>query len=217
MPSVAARRRTAGRSSAPRIYCAGPLFAPAERTEMAAIAGTLEQAGFAVFLPQRDGLVFADALRELVRGGYTREEAAPLVQRAIFWLECHEVLVDCRGLVLNGNGRVPDEGAVAAAAMAWTAGLPVVLYKDDDRGLLQGLDHPLVAGLAGFVRVTSLPEIAYAFTKLLARRAPVPALPRALRAGLRQGKKLAQLLAGDRSATDLPAAIVSLVREAGQH
>jgi nucleoside 2-deoxyribosyltransferase len=182
---------------------------------MAAIAGALEQAEFSVFLPQRDGFVFAEVQRELTRGGYAPDETAPMVQRAIFWLECYEMLVGCQGLVLNLNGRVPDEGAVAEAAMAWTAGLPVVAYKDDNRSLIQGYDNPVVAGFAGFVRVTTLPEIAYAFTKLLARRlAPSGVLPRSLRPALQQGKKLSRALADCSSPADIAATIVSVVREA---
>jgi nucleoside 2-deoxyribosyltransferase len=53
----------------PRIYCAGPLFNRAEQEEMAEIARTLADAGFSVFLPHRDGFVFADVHREFLRGG----------------------------------------------------------------------------------------------------------------------------------------------------
>ena len=51
----------------PRIYCAGPLFNRAEQEEMAEIARTLAGAGFSVFLPHRDGFVFADVHREFLR------------------------------------------------------------------------------------------------------------------------------------------------------
>jgi nucleoside 2-deoxyribosyltransferase len=215
-PTTASRRRKRGTTSAAaRIYCAGPLFNEAERREMAAIAGVLESAGFTAFLPHRDGFVFADVVRELVRGGYKAAEAAPMVQRAIFWLDCYETLVGCQGLVLNLNGRVPDEGAVAEAAMAWTAGLPVVVYKDDVRSHILGYDNPLVAGLGGFVRVTTLPEIAYAFTQLLARKRPgAPALARSVRTTLERGKRLSGALAGCASPADIAAAIIRLIRQA---
>jgi hypothetical protein len=182
---------------------------------MAAIADVLESAGFGVFLPHRDGFVFADVVRELVRGGYKAAEAAPMVQRAIFWLDCYETLVGCQGLVLNLNGRVPDEGAVAEAAMAWMAGLPIVLYKDDVRSHILGYDNPLVAGLGSFVRVTTLPEVAYAFTQLLPRRLPAaPAFPKGVRTTLERGKRLSRALADCASPADIAAAIIRLIREA---
>ena len=55
-----------------------------------------------------------------------------------------EVLEACQGLVLNMNRRVPDEGAVAEAAMAWVAGKATVLYKAASGSLIQGSDNPLV-------------------------------------------------------------------------
>lgn len=213
MPTPPSRRSR--NAPTPRIYCAGPLFTPSERAEMAAIAEALAQAGLRVFLPHRDGFVFADVQRELLRGGYDRDEAAPMVQRAIFWLDAYEVLVGCQGLVLNMNGRVPDEGAVAEAAMAWTAGLPVVLYKDDSRSLIQGYDNPLISGLGGFVRVSTLPEIGYAFAHLFkAKRPAAPALPRSLRPVIERGRRFARALAECKGPADIASAVVAVVREA---
>lgn len=182
---------------------------------MAAIAEAIAQAGFRVFLPHRDGFVFADVQRELLRGGYDRDEAAPMVQRAIFWLDTYEVLVGCQGLVLNMNGRVPDEGAVAEAAMAWTAGLPVVLYKDDNRSLIQGYDNPLVSGLGSFVRVSTLPEIGYAFAQVFKGTRPSPpVLPRALRPVIERGRRFSRALADCTTPADIASTVVALVREA---
>jgi len=93
-----------------------------------------------------------------------------------------EVLEACQGLVLNMNRRVPDEGAVAEAAMALVAGKATVLYKAASGSLIQGSDNPLVLGLGNFVSVSTIPEIAYAFTQLFRARRPGPEaqLPRAL-------------------------------------
>lgn len=218
MPSLPRARaaRSATRAARPRIYCAGPLFTPHERAEMAAIAESLAQAGFGVFLPHRDGFVFADVYAELLRGGYERDEAAPMVQRAIFWLDAYEVLAGCQGLVFNLNGRVPDEGGVAEAAMAFTAGLPVVLYKDDSRSAIQGYDNPLVSGLGGFVRVATVPEIPYAFTQLFRSRPRVaPALSPALRPLLARGRRFSRALAHCKSTADITSTVVAAVREAG--
>ena len=202
------------RKAAPRIYCAGPLFNRPEREEMAEIARTLEEAGFSAFLPHRDVFVFEDVHREFQRGGYGSAEATRMIQQAIFWLDAYEVLSACQGLVLNLNGRVPDEGAVAEAAMAWVAGKATVLYKADSRSLIQGSDNPLVLGLGNFVSVSTIPEIAYAFTQLFRARRPGPEapLPRAVKSAVDSGRRLAKLLSTCKSPTDIVPAVVSLTR-----
>ncbi|MBI2001879.1 MAG: nucleoside 2-deoxyribosyltransferase [candidate division NC10 bacterium] len=199
-----------------RIYCAGPLFNRPEQEEMAEIARTLEGAGFSVFLPHRDGFVFAEVHREFLRGGYESAEASRMIQQAIFWLDTHEVVSACQGLVLNMNGRVPDEGAVSEAAMAWMAGKPIVLYKADSRSLIQGSDNPLVLGLGNFARVSTIPEIGYAFTQVFRTWRPgkSPVLPQAVRSAVEAGRRLSRLLATCTSPADLVPIIVSLTRQA---
>jgi nucleoside 2-deoxyribosyltransferase len=202
------------RQPARRIYCAGPLFNRAEQEEMAEIARTLEGSGFSVFLPHRDGFVFADVHREFLRGGYESAEASRMIQQAIFWLDTYQVLAGCDGLVLNMNGRVPDEGAVAEAAMAWIAGKAIVLYKADSRSLIQGNDNPLVAGLGGFVTVSTIPEIVYAFTQLFRARRPGrdPLVPASVKSAIQPGRRLSRLLTGCKSPADIVPVIASLVR-----
>ena len=139
-----------------RIYCAGPLFNRPEQEEMGEIARTLEGAGFSTFLPHRDSFLFMDVYREFLRGGYAGAESNRMIQQAIFWLDAYEVIAGCQGLVLNMNGRVPDEGAVAEAAMAWMAGKAIVLYKSDSRSVIQGDDNEMVLGLGSFVKVSTI-------------------------------------------------------------
>ena len=214
--------KTAARGSQPsrqaesrsRIYCAGPLFNRAEQAEMAEIAAALEGAGFRTFLPQRDGLVFDRVHRELLRGGYEPGEARRMVQLAIFRLDVYEVLRGCQGLVANLNGRVPDEGAVAEAAMAWSAGKAVVLYKSDSRSLVQGSDNPLVAGLGQFALVATIQEVAYAFTQLFRRpvRPGPTSVPAAVRSAITAGGRLSAALAVAQSTGEIVAAVISATR-----
>jgi hypothetical protein len=184
---------------------------------MAEIARTLEEAGFAVFLPHRDGFLFADVHHEFVKGGYEPAEATSMIQRAIFWLDIYEVISGCEGLVLNLNGRVPDEGAVAEGAMAWMAGKALVLFKGDTRSLIQGQDNPLVSGLGSFVRVSTIPEIAYAFRQMFRSWRPptTVALPPAVRTSVETGRRLSRLLAGCESVAEMVPVITSLTRRIG--
>ena len=137
-------------TNGPRVYCAGPLFNERERDEMRQIAQALEGAGFETFLPQRDGLELTKCVDELVRIGYGSERASRLISEAIFALDVYQVLRGCDAIVANLNGRVPDEGTVSEAAMAWARGQLVVGYKADTRTAHRGQDNPLVAGLFGF-------------------------------------------------------------------
>ena len=207
--------RRKGELSSRRIYCAGPLFNRSEQEEMAEIARTLEGMGLSVFLPQRDGFLFAEVQRECVWGGYEAAEASRMIQQAIFWLDTYEVVVGCQGLMLNMNGRVPDEGAVAETAMAWMAGKAIVIYKADSRSLIQGNDNPLVLGLGNFVKVSTIPEIGYAFAQLFRVHRPPKAipLPQHVKSAVERGRRLSQLLSSCKSSTDLVPIIVSLTRQ----
>ncbi|MBN2269498.1 MAG: nucleoside 2-deoxyribosyltransferase [Sedimentisphaerales bacterium] len=150
-----------------RVYCAGPLFNPAEREEMAAIASALKDGGYSVFLPQEDGLKFAVLLPVLMDRGVSIGEATKILNLAIFSLDVFEIM-RCDGLLLNMNGRVPDEGAMVEAGIAWSHDKTIVIFKSDDRSLIHGTCNPLVMGLADFEFVGAYEEIPRAFDRRIA-------------------------------------------------
>lgn len=150
-----------------KIYCAGPLFNDKEKEEMTEIAVALEESGFSVFLPHRDGFEFANLLDVLKTIGVSEAKANRLLNKAIFTLDVYEVL-NSDGLILNINGRVPDEGATVEAGIAWNAGKRVVIYKNDARTLINGTDNPLLLGLSGFITIENISEIPIAFKDLFA-------------------------------------------------
>lgn len=133
-----------------RVYCAGPLFNQSERAEMTEIADRLCRSGFEVYLPHRDGMEFRHVLDELVRRGWSSAVAGSFLHSAIFALDVYQLVAECGSMVWNLNGRVPDEGAVSEAAMAWMLGKPLIAYKDDFRTMITGRDNPLLAGLVDF-------------------------------------------------------------------
>jgi len=153
------------------VYCAGPLFNAKEREEMATLALQLEEAGFTTFLPQRDGLELTRVVHALAERGVRQDVAGEAVSRAIFALDVYQVLILCDAIVVSLNGRVPDEGAVSEAAIAWCAGKTVIGYKADSRSVFLGRDNPLVTGLFGFDLCGSCEEAVSALQRGLARAA----------------------------------------------
>jgi nucleoside 2-deoxyribosyltransferase len=151
-----------------RVYCAGPLFNAAERQEMLQISALLTAAGFETFVPHADGMEFAQVCPFLVAQGHPRERVGQWLHEAIFALDTYQVVVRCGALVFNMNGRVPDEGAVAEATMAWMLGKPVVAFKEDARSAIAGRDNPLVVGPVGFDVVRELDQLAPALALKIA-------------------------------------------------
>jgi nucleoside 2-deoxyribosyltransferase len=151
----------------PQIYCAGPLFNKAERDEMSEIAATLEGAGYSTFLPHRDGLELARLLPELRKLGSNATNADETMERAIFSLDVYQLLSGSDGVVANLNGRVPDEGTVVEASLAWHSGKPLVLYKADTRTLLNGSDNPMLVGLGDFRVVNDIRDLPEALSQEL--------------------------------------------------
>jgi nucleoside 2-deoxyribosyltransferase len=141
------------------VYCSGPLFCPEEIAGMSAIARVLEDAGLGTFLPHRDGIerlvmgLVNTPLNTNFLGG--REK----IDRAIFALDVYQIVDRCDCLVLNMNGRVPDEGAVAEAGIAFASGKPVVIYKNDARTIFKGRDNSMITGLTEFPVVQELQKL----------------------------------------------------------
>lgn len=159
----------AARSKTSRVYCAGPLFNPAERAEMTAIADRLIESGHSVYLPHRDGMEFRRILDVLEDRGWSMPTAGQFLHSAIFALDVFQLAEHCDSMVWNLNGRVPDEGAVSEAAMAWTLGIPMVAFSDDARSLIEGRINPLLVGMVRFQLVRSIPEIPAALEAEVAR------------------------------------------------
>lgn len=172
-------------------YCSGPLFCPEEIASMNAISKVLEDAGLATFLPHRDGLerfvipflntpLSADIL-----------SMRSMIDRAIFALDVYQIVVRCDSFVLNLNGRVPDEGAVAEAGIAYAAGKPVVLYKNDYRTTFDGRDNSMITGLSVLDPVRNRKQLPSALLEAEMIRGPAtPEIPDHLRSVVNKGDRI---------------------------
>jgi hypothetical protein len=130
----------------------------------------------------------------LVDRGWPAATAASFLHAAIFALDMYQLAVDCDVMVWNLNGRVPDEGAVSEAAIAWTLGKPLIAFTDDVRSLIAGRTNPLLAGLVDFQTVSSIADITDALAIAIERSSdepvPVERMPEKVRRAVLDGRRL---------------------------
>jgi nucleoside 2-deoxyribosyltransferase len=161
------------------VYCAGPIFNRPEVDEMGKIAGQfVDPVRFAIFLPHRDGLELSplDNGHESASRGECHESiddslglSPEQLSRAIFALDVYKLVGWSDAVVANLNGRVPDEGTVVEAALAWVTRKALVVYKSDARSVLGGLDNPMLRGLGHFQAVESFENLAGLVEKEVAK------------------------------------------------
>jgi len=119
-----------------KVYFAAPLFSQAEKEYNLKLTKVLEDHGYQVFLPQRDGYLAAEL------EGKTEEELTEL----IFEKDVSEVLnADIVFVLLDG--RAPDEGACVELGIAYANGKRCYGFKTDARSVEKSLDlNPMISG-----------------------------------------------------------------------
>lgn len=123
-------------SSGKSVYFAGPLFSQAEKDYNLKLTKLLEERGYKVFLPQRDGFEAAQFV------GKSEDE----LTKMIFEKDVSEILkADIVFMVLDG--RVPDEGACVELGIAYANNKRCYGVKTDTRSAEMHLDlNPMIAG-----------------------------------------------------------------------
>lgn len=132
-------------------YCSGPMFSVGDKWEQENLAAVLEGAGFTTYLPQRDGLEVGKLMALLLDpqiSSQTGMIAMSIVRKVVYSLDIYQLLGRCTCVVLNLDGRVPDEGSVVETSIAYAAGKPLVIYKSSPITMLAGQDNPMVEGLS---------------------------------------------------------------------
>lgn len=147
-----------------RVYLSGPMFSAGDKMEQNDLATALEAGGFECHVPQNNGIEVASVMQLLndpsLHGDKMLE---PLVlDRCIVWvtrtvvaLDVYQVVEGCQCTVLNIDGRVPDEGTLVEATLAWYAGHPVVPYKTTSISELGGNNNPMIGVISGWAPVSS--------------------------------------------------------------
>ena len=119
-----------------KVYFAGPMFNQAEKEYNLKITKLLEEFGYQVFLPQRDGIEAAKL------EGKTEEELIKM----IFDLDAGQVR-KADIIFMNIDGRVPDEGACVELGIAYGIGKRCYGFKTDSHSVEMGLDmNPMISG-----------------------------------------------------------------------
>ena len=119
-----------------KVYFAGPMFNQAEKEFNLRITKVLEDCGYQVFLPQRDGIEAAQL------NGKTEEE----LTKMIFDLDAGQVK-KADIIFMNIDGRVPDEGASVELGIAYGIGKRCYGFKTDTRAVEFGLEmNPMISG-----------------------------------------------------------------------
>ena len=119
-----------------KVYFAGPMFNQSEKEFNLKITKVLEECGYQVFLPQRDGIEAAQL------EGKTEEELVNM----IFPLDAGEVK-KADIVFMNIDGRVPDEGACVELGIAYGTGKRCYGFKTDTRAVEQALElNPMISG-----------------------------------------------------------------------
>jgi nucleoside 2-deoxyribosyltransferase len=177
-----------------RIYCSGPLFCAEEIGGMSAIASVLEDSGFQTFLPHRDGLE-----AYVTRFGNssflsTISAIRTRVDYAIFSLDVYELIERCGAVVCNLNGRVPDEGMIVEAALAYAAGKPLVFFKDDARAPFGGYDNSMLTSLVHGKIVRKIKELPSALNQEISQKTDLTTLSNDLKKAISYGKRISSAM-----------------------
>ena len=139
-PEAAGSAEASG-TSGKRVYFAAPLFSQSEKDFNLQLTTILEDHGYEVFLPQRDGYLAAELQ------GKTEQELTEM----IFEKDLSELMkADIVFMVLDG--RVPDEGACVELGIAYANDKRCYGVKTDARSVEINMDlNPMITGC--FIRL----------------------------------------------------------------
>ena len=142
-----------------KVYIAAPLYSAKEQKDNREIDEVLQRAGYATFLPQRDGFAYADLFKQVQNEGYSYEEARDIALGLIMHLDVYQVCEGCDATVLNLTVRNPGEGTITEGALCFRSERPLVLYKGNNPSFVLENHSPLLTGQTRFQIVEKVGEI----------------------------------------------------------
>jgi nucleoside 2-deoxyribosyltransferase len=164
------------------VYLAGPMFSAADVWQQDQIDGLLKKNGFTTYYPHKDGIEVGTVMKRINKGLALPQaqvlEVLTLAHRLVFALDVYQLVERCGSVVLCLDGRVPDDGSVSEAAIAFAADKPIVVYKTTPIAMLAGWDNPLVQGLSThWSYIDDTTKLPAALNKALAATAKQKGLP----------------------------------------
>ncbi|AGI47932.1 Nucleoside 2-deoxyribosyltransferase [Thermoplasmatales archaeon BRNA1] len=134
-----------------RIYLAGPLFCTSELEYNLKLRLILKEEGFDLVLPQdNSGSIDVGKMSDQ---SFAKETALDIFSDDL------ALLGSCDALLLNIDGRVPDEGACVELGYAYAKGMPCFGIKTDIRTAEYGIDNMMIVGALGGNIARSVPEL----------------------------------------------------------
>ena len=124
-----------------RVYIAGPLFCDSERSYNIHLKQVLSSAGHEPVLPQENPVdMDPERMSDPV---YRRDTSKRIFEADIAMIE------SCDTLLINLDGRVPDEGACVELGYAYARGKRCIGIKTDVRVAEFGGDNMMISGILG--------------------------------------------------------------------
>ena len=118
-----------------KIYFAGPMFSQGEKDFNLKLVKVLEDNGYEVFLPQRDGIEAAT-----LEGKSEKEKAAMIFEKDVSEIMKADILI------MLVDGRVPDEGACVELGIGYANQKRCYGLKTDTRSIEIDLDlNPMIS------------------------------------------------------------------------
>ena len=188
------------------VYLAGPMFSVGDKSEQSALATALQAAGIVCYVPQINGIEVA-AVMQLLKDPSLHQGTMlepPVLDRCMAWvtravvaLDVYQTVEACQCTVLNLDGRVPDEGSLVEAALAWCAGHPIVPYKTSAITELDGHDNPMIGALSGWAAVAPDPVSVVCAVQAAVSGSQIPAAapPPAVQKLVELGKVISEIRA----------------------
>ena len=117
-----------------RLYLAGPLFSLAEKEFNSRLKALLSEY-FEVFLPQEDGGLLVEMIREGTPAAAANRRVFDIDVAAIEWCDCILIILD---------GRAVDEGAAFELGYAYACEKECVALQTDSRRLFANQNNPMI-------------------------------------------------------------------------
>ncbi len=136
-----------------KIYLAGPLFCKSEKDYNISLKEALAECGHELMLPQ-DNSASLNAGRMVSDQEYRDAATMMVFESDLTMLEA------CDVLLINLDGRVPDEGACVELGYAYAKGKECFAIKTDVRAAEFGSDNMMIVGAVKLRIASSVEELA---------------------------------------------------------